>query len=113
MDISITSSSSYTLSAFNLQLLITPSVESGPLLAFTSAQTNPYNNPNYVFSGQSFGSYIGFPFWGTPTTTIYNGDTIAGGDLANFITGPGFVSITGGSTEYLGTVSFQAAPRCS
>ncbi len=104
MDITVTSNSSDTLSAFNLELLIAPSNGATSLLQFTSNQPDFTGNPNYVFVGESA---LGPAFWSTPpTTTNYLYDTISGGDSANGV--PSYVTITG--TSLLATVQFQAAP---
>ena len=51
MDITVTSKSSDTLSAFGLELLITPVGHPTSLVQFTTAQLDPYGNSNYVFAG--------------------------------------------------------------
>jgi len=107
MDFSIASNSNDTLSQFGLGLNITPVGSATSLLQFTSSQTDPYSNPNYVFSGNSFGSDFNTPFWFPPTTTTTANDTISGADSDDnaFLNYP---SITG--SLYLATVQFQAAP---
>jgi hypothetical protein len=107
MDITLTSSSSFTLSQFGLELLITQTGASGGTLQFSSSQPDPYSNSNYVFSGQSFGSDNGLPFWDSPTPTSTPNDIIGGDAQSTFYTiPPGYVTIAGGVTEYLATVQF-------
>jgi len=110
MDISATSSGGFTLSQFGLELLITSVGSPATQLQFSSPQPDPgfiYNNPTYVFAGQSFGSVNGLPLWGSPTPGYAPVD-IVGGDAVASILGspPGFVTIPGGSTAYLATVDF-------
>jgi hypothetical protein len=110
MDITVTSNSSDTLSAFDLELLITPVGHPTSLLQFTTAQLDPYGNPNYVFAGQSLNSDLLLPFWGLPYSTSFPNDTISGGD-SNDGSGLGYVTIppnAGGAYSYLATVQFQA-----
>jgi hypothetical protein len=110
MDISVTSNNSDTLSAFGLELLITPSAGSTSLLQFTAAQSDPYGDPNYVFLGTSFYSDNSLPFWFAPYETNYPSDTISGGDADDGTT-PGFTTIPaapGGPDTFLATVQFQA-----
>ena len=101
MDITVTSNSSDTLSAFGLELLITPVGTPTSLLQFTSSQPDFSGNPNYVFVGESA---LGPAFWSTPPA--YPNDTIFGGDINS--SGQGYVTITG--TPLLATVQFQAPP---
>ncbi|MGO8747149.1 MAG: PEP-CTERM sorting domain-containing protein [Thermoguttaceae bacterium] len=113
MDFTITSDPGGTLdtlSDFGLELLITPAPTSTSLLQFTTAQSNPYGNPNYVFAGESFGSDLDLAFWSKPSKTNYPADTIYGGDLDDGLT-LGYVTIpstAGGLYSYLATVQFQA-----
>ena len=112
MDITVTSNNSDTLSAFGLELLITPVGNPTSLLQFTTAQLDPYGNPNYVFAGESLGSDLGVPFWGPPSAsgTHYPYDTISGGDSDDGST-LGYVTVppnAGGAYSYLATVQFQA-----
>ncbi len=107
MDITVTSNSGDLLSGFGLGLLITPVGHPTSLLQFTTAQLDPYGNPNYVFAGESLGSDLGVPFWGLPSSTSYTYDTISGGDLADPSVGPGYVVIPSTST-LLAEVQFQA-----
>jgi len=110
MDIAVTSNSlaSDTLSQFSLALQITQKPGTTSFLTFTGG-VDPYNNPNYVFSGESFNVNNGLPFWGPPFTTIYTYDSISGGDAANplgtFVTIP---STVGEPNSLLATVQFQA-----
>ena len=108
MDITVTSDSSDTLSAFGLELQITP-VSAASVLQFTTSQPDPYGNSNYVFYNESFNADNGsIPFWNvssppSPFLTILGGDS----DDSN----QGYVSIPstpGGSRTYLATVQFQA-----
>ncbi len=95
MDFTITSDPGGTLdtlSDFGLELLITPAPTSTSLLQFTTAQSNPYGNPNYVFAGESFGSDLDLAFWSKPSKTNYPADTIYGGDLDDGLT-LGYVTI--------------------
>ena len=104
MDINVTSNSSDTLSAFNLELLITPVGTPTSLLQFTSSQPDFSGNPSYVFANESL---LGPAFWSTPpTTTNYPNDTIFGGDFAYSNGAFSYVTITG--TSLLATVQFQA-----
>jgi hypothetical protein len=110
MDIAVTSSSGDTLSAFGLELLITPVGNPTSLLQFTTAQIDPYSNSTYVFAGQSFNSDLSLPFWGLPLSTNYPKDTIFGGDSNDGST-LGYVTIpptAGAANSYLASVQFQA-----
>ncbi len=116
MDIAVTFNSSDTLSAFGLELLITPINGATSLLQFTTAQLDPYGNPNYVFAGESVGSDLGVPFWGPPSAsgTHYPYDTISGGDSDGSTLG--YVTIppnAGEAYSYLATVQFQAPRRAT
>ena len=112
MALTITSDSSDTLSAFGIQLLITPLNGAPELLQFTTA-SDPYGNPNYVFYNESLGADIPIPFWSLPYKTNYSSDTILGGDsddgtgaTPNYVTIP---SVAGEAHTYLATVQFQLA----
>ncbi len=83
MNFTVTSNNSDTLSAFGLELLITPVGTHSSLLQFTSSQPDPYGNANYVFNSGSFGSDNGIPFWSSPGETHYPSDTITGGDMSD------------------------------
>ncbi len=66
MDITISSTTgSDTLSAFGLELLITPTPSTGSHPVFTDAQSDPYGDSNYVFYGVSSGESFP-PFWSSP-----------------------------------------------
>jgi len=108
MDIFVTSNNNDPLSLFSLTLQITQMPGTTSFLTFTGG-VDPYNNPNYVFSGESFNVNNGIPFWGLPFPTIYTNDSISGGDAANplgaFVTIP---STAGGPNSLLATVQFQA-----
>jgi PEP-CTERM motif len=112
MDISVTSNGGDTLSSFGLELQIAPTPGTTSVLQFTTTQTDPYGNSNYVFSGESSNSDLGIPFWSNPTLTPpYNALTITGGDMDDLT--QGYVSIGAspdGPNTYLATVQFQAAP---
>ena len=110
MDIGVTSTTGDTLSSLNLELLITPVAGATSLLPFTSSSPDPYSNPNYVFSGVSFSSDFGLPFWGPTTGTHYPNDTITGGDSDDG-TGAGYVTIgrsLGALNTFVAAVQFQA-----
>jgi len=114
IDITVTSNNNDTLSAFGLELLITlgtPTPTS--LLTFTGGIDPSYSSSSYVFFGQSSNSDYGSPFWGAPyqssPVTGYASDSISGGDSADPLAGPGYVSITS-TPLLLATVQFQAAP---
>jgi len=110
MDIAVTSDSvpGDTLSLFSLTLQITQMPGTTSFLTFTGG-VDPYDNPNYVFSGESFNVNSGSPFWSLPYTTIYTYDSISGGDAANplgaFVIIP---STVGEPNSLLATVQFQA-----
>jgi hypothetical protein len=111
INLSITSNSGDTLSQFGLELVITPLPGTTSQLQFTTTQSDPYGNPNYVFSGESIGADLPSPFWSLPLTHTYASDSIIGGDMDDG-TGPtsGYVTIPGTAGEahtYLATVQFQ------
>jgi hypothetical protein len=110
MDITISSNNSDTLSAFNLELLITPVVGmSSSIPEFSPTQSDPYSSSSYVFAGDSFGQNYGLPVWGPAFTTGNSNDTITGGDSADS-SGAGYVTVAAmgtGPASYLATVQFQ------
>jgi hypothetical protein len=106
VDFNITSNDSATLSAFGLQLMISPTSSATTLASFSSTQTDPFSNSGYVFAGQSFNSDNGLPFWSLPFMTTTPNDSILGGDSADPSVGPGFVTVLS-SPSYLGTVQFE------
>ena len=111
LDFTIASTSNDTLSSFGLELQITPVGTPTSLLQFTSTQSDPYSNLNYVFYGESTNQDLNLPFWGPATQTIYISDTITGGDSddgsdAGFVTIPATPT---GAHSYLATVQFQGA----
>ncbi len=112
IDINIVTNDSSMLSAFNIELLITPTHGTTSFLEFTTAQPDPTSNSNYVFSGGvSFAGNNMVPVFFPPTGTNYPNDTITGGDL--YDPAPGSVLLSpavGDPRSYLATVEFQAAP---
>jgi hypothetical protein len=112
MDITVTSNHGNTLSAFGLELQITPVGSPSELLQFSMDQTDPYGNSNYVFSGASFNQDNGpISFWSSPFQTVYMSDTIVGSDSSDStnMTPLGISYVTLSSTpSYLATVQFQA-----
>ncbi len=111
MDFTVSSNNSDTLSAFSLELLITPVGTPSSLLQFTSSQSDPYGNANYVFNSGSFGSDNGVPFWSGPQETYYPSDTITGGDMSDAFLG--YVTLptppdSSGALSYLASVQFLA-----
>ena len=106
VDFTISSTTgSDALSSFNVQLQIS-TLTGGSLLQFTTAQPDPFNRSNYVFSGNSGFAAAGLPFWGPPTTSNTPNDTISGGDLTNNGTS---VTISQSPGSLLMAVQFQAA----
>jgi hypothetical protein len=106
LDFTITSNDSSTLSAFGLDLMISPTPSSTSLASFTPDQTDPYTSPGYVFAGQSLGADLGIPFWSPPFQTTTPNDSITGGDSADPTVGSGFVTLSS-TASYLATVQFQ------
>lgn len=114
MDITVTSDTGDTLSAFFLQLLITPSAGSSQSLSFTSSQPTVYDQPNYVFAGSSFNQDNGLPFWYPPTITTYLNDTISGGDTSDSAAGYVTIPATAGSgNSFMAAVQFYLQPGTS
>jgi hypothetical protein len=112
MDFTISSTTGTdTLSAYNLQLLITPigtpmeDLQFTPTTMSQPSQPVPYGNSNYVFYGASSMGDLMLPVWGLPTPTNYNNDTISGGDSDDG-SGLGYVTIT--SSFLLVSVQFFA-----
>jgi len=105
VDITITPNHGHTLSDFGLELQITP-VGATSFLQFTSSQPDPYGNSNYVFYNQSLKQLLDLPFWSVPSSPPSPLVSITGGDSSSL----GYVFIPKGSTEYLATVQFEAAP---
>ncbi len=112
MDITVTSNHGYTLSDFNLELVITPA-SSGlyfspgadqPTAPFSSSNTTPFP---YVFAGGSSAADIPLAFWSDPSSTFpYDGSTITGGDSSD--SSRGYVFVRGGTTKYLAAVQVYA-----
>ena len=105
LDFTITSNDNATLSAFGLGLTISSTSPWIPY--FWTNQPTPYDDPDYVFAGESASSPL--PFWYTyPTGDLYP-STVNGGDFD--ASSLGYVTI---STQYdLATVTFQVAPAAT
>jgi hypothetical protein len=98
----ITSNDNTTLSAFGLGLMISPTSSGFPY--FPTTQPTPYDDPNYVFAGESAMSPL--PFWFTYPAGDEFPTTVNGGDID--ASSLGYVTIT---TQYdLATVMFQVTP---
>jgi hypothetical protein len=78
----VSSDANDTLSSFQLQLLISGlSVGSLP---FANTQPDAFlNDPQYVFFNNSSVVAYSAPFWGGPSSTFYDRDTITGGDVVS------------------------------
>jgi len=112
MDITVTSNSSDTLSAFGLELQIVPVGTPASVLQFTTAQPDPYGNANYVFYNESTNADLGIPFWIVPLSPPSPFVTLRGGDSDDGST-LGYVTIpatAGGPNSFLAAVQFRAAP---
>jgi len=114
MDITVTSSSSDTLSAFGLELQIVPVGTPVSVLQFTTAQPDPYGNANYVFYNESLNADLMIPLWTVPLSPPSPFVTLRGGDSDDGSgSTPGYVTIPatgGGPNSFLATVQFQAPP---
>ena len=116
VDINVTSTNGTdTLSAFNLELLITGVGTPAANLHFSSGidQPVPYGNPDYVFAGESSNNDLSLPLWSDPTNPpTYNVITGGDSDDGNGST-PGYVTIPstpGAPRTYLATVQFSLPP---
>ena len=105
LDFDITSNDSATLSYFGLGLTISPTGTSTSSAYFSTTQSDPYTNANYVFSGQSENSDLSLPFWTTTPSGALFPTSILGGD-SNDGSGLGYVTLSS-TAAYLGTVQFQ------
>ena len=105
------------LSSFGVELQITPLTGNSLTVAIHSPPSpDPYFcRSNYVFAGQSLGQNLAIPFWGPPSSTTTNNDTITGGDMIDPSVNPsGFVTIPATPGNFLLTsVQFQAANGAS
>ena len=115
VDVSVMSSTPYTLSDFSLGLQIMPDGTPTSFLQFSTGMSQPsapFGNSNYVFAGQSFDQNTMTPFYSDPYATAYQGDSITGGDTDYTPQqGFGYVSIgTAGmtSTTFVAQVQFFA-----
>jgi hypothetical protein len=107
MDITVTSTTAYTLSSFGLELQIAPIGAPTSALQFnpsTAQPTAPFGNGNYVFSGNSLDQDFSIPFWSVPTSNPML--TAIGGDTDD--SGSGYVSIGASTTMFLAAVQFTA-----
>jgi hypothetical protein len=104
LDFTITSSDNATLSMFDLGLTISSTSHGTPY--FSTTQTDPYSNPNYVFATGSVLDPI--PFWTTYPPGYDFPASMSGGDASSL------GSVTLSSTpSYLATAQFQVAPAAA
>jgi hypothetical protein len=109
MGLYLTSQSGYQLSSFGLKLQIIPTNSTNGLLQFTTTQSDPTGDANYVFfNNSSVGDSSGLlPYWSAPSTTAYSNDTIKAGDINDSDAGYSVVGSSKGSPgTYLGSVQF-------
>jgi PEP-CTERM motif len=107
MNITVTSTTAYTLSSFGLELQIAPIGTPTSVLQFDPSMaqpTAPFGNGNYVFHGNSFDQDFSTPFWSVPNSNPML--TAVGGDMDD--SGSGYVSIGASTTAFLAAVQFAA-----
>jgi hypothetical protein len=118
LDIKVSSSSSYTLSQFGLELQITmaPSAD----LFFTPTATGtpndmyPSTRSDYVFAGSSSLNsgtpplFIGTPFWLFLTPPVTPNDAIGGDTATDSMGGASYVTLSG-SSAFLASMTLTAA----
>ncbi len=111
-DLYVTATTDVTLSAFQLDLTLAPvgATTSFPFFSDLASQPSAFvSDSNYVFFPNSFDNDNSLPFWvalGTgPAPLSYPNGEIVGGDESD--SQAGYVTLRGGSTYYLGQVTYD------